>query len=183
MEAAGGMMAEGVRRNIVLTGFMATGKSSVGRQLAARLGYDFVDVDTLVEAEAGMPIPQIFASQGEPAFRELEGRMVERAAGRSRCVIATGGGAIVNPRNLEALKRSGVLVALTASPEAILSRIGSGEDRPMLGGGETRERIRLLFEERAAAYAKADLTVDTSDRSVDEVVNHLMALLTAARAT
>ncbi len=176
------MTAKGGRRNIVLTGFMATGKSSVGRQLAARLGYDFVDVDALIETEADMPIPRIFATQGEPAFRELEARMVERAAGRTGCVIATGGGAIVNPRNLEALKRSGVVIALTASPETILSRIGSGEDRPMLGGGETRERIRLLMAERAAAYAKADLSVDTSDRSVDEVVHHLMDLLATRRA-
>ncbi len=175
-------MTEG-KRNIILTGFMATGKSSVGRRLAVRLGYEFVDLDTLIEAEAGMLVPQIFEAQGEAAFRELEARMVERAAGWTGCVIATGGGAIVAARNLEALKRSGVVIALTASPEAILSRIGSGEDRPMLREGEKRERIRLLLEERAPAYAKADLTVDTSDRSVDEVVNHLMDLLATHRGT
>jgi len=171
------------RRNIVLTGFMATGKSSVGRQLANRLGYDFVDVDGLIEAEAGTPIPEIFTSQGEAAFRALEARMVELVAGRTGCVIATGGGAIVNPRNLEALKRSGVVIALTADPETILWRIGSGEDRPMLRGGERQDRIRRLLEERAPAYAKADLTVDTSDRSVDEVVNHLLDLLATHRVT
>lgn len=177
------MTAKGGGRNIVLTGFMATGKTSVGRQLAARLGYDFVDVDVLIEAEAGMPIPEIFTTRGEPAFRELEARMVERAAGRTACVIATGGGAIVNPQNLEALKRSGVVIALTADPETILSRIGRGEDRPMLRGGERRERIRLLLTERAPAYARADLTVDTSGHGVDEVVNRLMDLLGTQRVT
>lgn len=175
------MGMEADRRNIILTGFMATGKSSVGPRLASRLGCAFVDLDTWIEAEAGMSVPQIFASQGEGAFRELEASMVERVASRTGCVIATGGGAIVNARNLEVLKRSGVLIALTADPETILSRLGGGEDRPMLRGGDSQERIRLLLEERASAYAQADLTVDTSDRTVDEVVDHLVALLARHR--
>jgi shikimate kinase len=169
------------KRNIVLTGFMATGKTSVGRLLAARLGYDFVDLDTWIEAEAGMTVPQIFATHGEPAFREVEARMVQRAAGRTGCVVATGGGAILNPGNLDALRRSGTVVALTATPETILSRIGSVEDRPMLRGGEKRDRVRLLLKERAPAYAKADLTVDTSARTVEEVADHLLELLARHR--
>jgi shikimate kinase len=175
------MDTEERKRNIILTGFMATGKTSVGRGLAARLGYEFADLDALIEAEAGMSVPQIFAAQGEPAFRDLEAHMVERAANRTGCVVATGGGAIVNPRNLEALKRSGLVIALTADPEIILSRIGRDEDRPMLRGGEKRERIRLLLEARAPAYAQADLTIDTSDRTVDEVVGHLVELLSRRR--
>ncbi len=174
------MMTE-TKRNIILTGFMATGKSSVGRRLAVRLGYEFLDLDPLIEAKAGMPIPEIFATQGEAIFRELEARMVERAAGRTGCVVATGGGAIVDPRNLEVLKRSGVIIALTASPDVILSRIGGGDDRPMLRGGEKRERIGLLMKERAPAYARADLIVDTSDRTMDEVVDHLVKLLARHR--
>jgi len=177
------MTAKGGRRNVVLTGFMATGKSSVGRRLAVRLGYEFLDLDPLIEAKAGMPIPQIFTTQGEAIFRELEARMVEQAATRTGCVIATGGGAIVDPRNLEILKRSGVVIALTASPDVILSRIGGGDDRPMLRGGEKRERIRLLLKERALAYARADLIVDTSDRTMDEVVDHLVSLLTRFRVS
>jgi len=173
------MMAKRDRRNIILTGFMGTGKSFVGRQLAGRLGYEFVDVDAWIEAEAGMPIPQIFAAQGEAAFRELESRMVAQAASRTGCVIATGGGAIVNPQNLEALRRSGILIALTADAETILSRIGNGEDRPMLLGGEKGERIRRLLAERAPAYAKADLSIDTSKRSPDEVVDRLVDLLSS----
>jgi shikimate kinase len=161
--------------NIILTGFMATGKSCVGKELAARLGCEFLDVDTLIEAEAGMGIARIFATQGEERFRALESRMVEEASRRDGCVIATGGGAIVTPRNLEALKRSGVLIALTARPETILARAGAGEDRPMLRGGEKLERIRRLLAERAPAYAKADLTVDTTEKSVEQVVDQILA--------
>jgi shikimate kinase / 3-dehydroquinate synthase len=168
----------GDRRNIILGGFMATGKSSVGRHLAIMLGYDFLDLDTLIAAEEGMPISQIFATRGEGAFRALETRMVERVAGRTGCVVATGGGTIVNPRNLEALRRSGVVVTLTADPETILARIGPTEDRPMLWGGDKRERVRLLLEQRAEAYAKADLIVDASAHSIDHVVNHILDFLT-----
>lgn len=167
--------------NIILTGFMATGKTSVGKELAERLGYVFVDLDALIEAEAGMPIARIFATQGEERFRELESRMVEQVARRDASVIATGGGAIVNPRNLEALKRSGVVIALTAKPETILARVGSGKDRPMLWGGETLDRIRLLLAERAPAYAKADLTVDTTEQSIEQVVDHILSALQARR--
>lgn len=170
-------MAE-YKRNIILGGFMATGKSSVGRRLAIVLGYDFLDLDTLIAAEEGMPISQIFTSRGESTFRALETRMVERVAGRTGCVLATGGGTIVNPRNLDALKRSGVVVALTADPDTILARIGPTEDRPMLWGGDKRERIRLLLEQRADAYAKADLIMDASAHTIDHVVNHILDFLT-----
>jgi shikimate kinase len=170
-------MTEKERRNIILCGFMATGKSSVGKRLAALIGYDFLDLDAAIEADAGMEIPQIFASQGEPAFRALESRMVERMAGRSGRVIATGGGTIVNPQNLERLKRCGVVITLTADPQTILSRVGSGEDRPMLMGGDKAERIRTLMNQRAQAYESADMIVDTSAYSIDEVARHIMSSL------
>jgi 3-dehydroquinate synthase len=167
----------GYKRNIILGGFMATGKSSVGRRLAIVLGYDFLDLDTLIAAEEGVPISEVFATRGEGTFRALETRMVERVAGRTGCVVATGGGTIVNPRNLETLKRSGVVVALTADPDTILARIGPTEDRPMLWGGDKRERVRLLLEQRAEAYARADLIVDASARTIDHVVNHILEFL------
>jgi shikimate kinase len=157
------------RRNIILCGFMATGKTSVGKRLAAILHYDFLDLDAVIEEEAGASIPQIFSSQGEPAFRKLESRMVERVAEKTKCVIATGGGTIVNPKNLETLKRCGVVVALTADIPAILLRVGSGDDRPLLQGGDRLERVRSLMELRAPVYAKADMIVDTSSLGIDEV--------------
>jgi shikimate kinase len=156
--------------NVILCGFMATGKSSVGKKLAAVMDYNFLDMDAAIEAEEGCSIPQIFSSRGEPAFRELESRMVDRIAEQCGYVVATGGGTIVNPRNLEVLRRCGILVNLTADIPTILLRAGSGDDRPMLRAPNREERIRSLMEQRAHAYAQADFSVDTSLLSIDEVV-------------
>ena len=166
-------MAARKKSNVILCGFMATGKSSVGKRLAVILGYDFLDMDAVIEAEQGMSIPQIFASQGEAAFRALESRMVEKLAERSRCVIATGGGTIVNPRNLEKLKDCGIVINLTADIETILLRAGTGDDRPMLLQGDRRERVRNLLEQRAPFYAQADMAVDTSSSSIDEIAQFI----------
>jgi shikimate kinase len=165
------------KRNIVLCGFMAVGKSSVGKRLAAMVGYDFLDLDAAIEAEAGMPIPQIFSSRGEPAFRALESRMVERVTRKAGCVIATGGGTIADPQNLESLKRCGVLVTLTADIQTILLRIGRGDDRPMLREGNRLEQIRTLMEQRTQAYAQAHIVLDTSSLSIDEVAHDLVRRL------
>jgi len=162
------------KRNIVLCGFMATGKSSVGKQLAAMVEYNFLDLDAAIETEEGISIPQIFASLGESAFRELESRMVERMTDRTGLVIATGGGTIVNPQNLEKLKRCGIVITLTADIQTILQRVGSGEDRPMLQAEDRVERIRALMEQRAQAYAQADIILDTSALSVQEAAQRLM---------
>jgi shikimate kinase len=164
--------------NIILGGFMGTGKSAVGKRLAERLGYEFLDLDELIVAEARLPIAQIFATRGESAFRAMERDMVTRVSTRERCVIATGGGALVEPRNLEVLRGMGLVIALTASAEVILSRVGSSGDRPMLWGGDPRQRVVDLLAERTPAYAKADVLVDTSARSVDEVAEHILSLLT-----
>jgi shikimate kinase len=161
-------------RNIVLCGFMATGKTSVGKRLAAITHYSFLDLDAIIEEEAGTSIPQIFSSQGESAFRKLESLMVERVAEKTECVIATGGGTIVNPQNLEKLKRCGVVITLTADIPVILLRAGAGDDRPMLQGGDRLERIQALTEQRAYAYAQADMIVDTSALGIDEVAQLIL---------
>jgi shikimate kinase len=168
------MMSLEEKRNIVLCGFMATGKSSVGKKLAAMVGYNFLDLDAAIETEVGISIPQIFASQGEPAFRDLESRMVERMADRTGLVIATGGGTIANPQNLEKLKRCGIVITLTADLQTILQRVGSGEDRPMLKAEDRIERIQALMEQRAQAYAQADIVLDTSALSIQEAAQLLM---------
>ncbi len=162
------------RRNIILCGFMATGKSAVGQRLAGIIDYDFLDMDTLIEAETGMSIPQIFSTRGEPAFRKLESQMTEHLAERQRCVIASGGGTIANQQNLEVLQRNGIVITLTADPQVILSRIGTGDDRPMLRGNNKLERIAMLMEQRAEAYAKADIIVDTSSKSIEDVVQFIL---------
>ena len=161
------------KRNVILCGFMATGKSSVGKRLAAIMGCDFLDMDAEIEAEEGMSIPQIFSTRGEAAFRALESRMVEKIAGRSRCIIATGGGTVVNPQNLEKLRSFGIIINLTSDIQTILMRASSGDDRPMLQGDRV-ERVRALMERRASAYAQADMTVDTSKLTIEEVAQHIL---------
>ena len=164
---------------IVITGFMATGKSEVGRRLAAALGRPFVDIDALVEAAAGRPIHTIFATAGEATFRALERAAVERAAGVPEAVVATGGGTLLDPENCGRLA-AGTLICLTAAPEVILKRVGDPASRPLLAGGNgggVLARIRGLLAERAATYATAAHTVDTTRLTIDQVVERVQALV------
>jgi shikimate kinase/3-dehydroquinate synthase len=167
-----------VQPNIVLIGFMGTGKTAVGRRVAARLGRPFVDTDALIEARAGRPVPRIFAEDGEEAFRRLESEVVAEASARSGVVIATGGGVVLRPENMACLRRSGVIVALRADPRAILARVGAGRGRPLLGP-DPEARVRHLLEQRDALYRAADLTVETTSLSVDEVASRVISLVAA----
>ena len=165
--------------NIILTGFMGSGKTAVGKRLAKRLEWRFVDVDQLIEAHAKMPVVRIFAERGEAVFRRLERRCISRVVHGDQQVIATGGGAFVDPQNRARLRASGVVVCLTARPRVILERVGKRlAARPLLrNGGSPLSRIQRLLAQRSRAYAKADLTIDTSLRSTDEVVEQLWAQL------
>lgn len=160
--------------NLVLIGFMGTGKSAVGRALAARLGRPFVDVDEVIEQEAGRPIRKMFAEQGEPAFRAAERAMIQRVTQRDGQVIAAGGGAVMDEANWSALTRRGWLVWLTAEPDIILQRIGDTASRPLLHGADPKGRMAELLALRQATYAKADAVVDTSRRTVEQVVNEII---------
>lgn len=156
---------------IVLTGFMCTGKSEVGRRLARRLGRPFVDIDQLVEARAGKTVAAIFADAGEATFRALEREAVADAIARRDPVIAVGGGAVLDAANLERLRAAGPVVCLTANADTILRRVGDVSRRPLLAGDDPRAAVERLLAERRPAYERAaDVTVDTSDRTVDEVV-------------
>jgi shikimate kinase len=170
-------MTEAEKRNFVLCGFMATGKSTIGKQLAIKMHYRFLDMDALIEEEQGLSIPEIFASRGESAFRALESEMVERIADWNGLVVATGGGTIVNPLNLEKLKGCGVLISLTADIQTILLRTSQDSSRPMLQGGDKLDRIRQLLELREPFYARADIVLDTSTLSISQVVQALMERL------
>ena len=164
------------RRNIVLTGFMGTGKTSVGQVVAQRLGWHFVDLDERIAASAGKPVPAIFAEDGELVFRDLETAACRDLCDELGLVVATGGGAVMRAANREALLSSGTVICLEAAPEAILQRVGNGTDRPMLGHGDRAERIRKLLAERAEAYASVPHHVDTTGLNVDQVANRILAL-------
>jgi shikimate kinase len=142
---------------------MGVGKTTVGRLLAPRLGFTFIDSDAEAEREAGMRIGEVFASLGEPAFRAMERNIVQRLSKRDGQVIALGGGAVLDPLNLECLRRSSRMVFLTASPEEISLRTRRDSTRPLLAGEDRLGRIRGLLEERRERYlAAADMVVDTN---------------------
>ena len=128
-------------RHVVLTGFMASGKTAVGRRLARRLGYDFLDTDQVIEQKAGRPIPEIFSRSGEAAFRALEREAIATLAPLRPTVIATGGGTFVDADNRAALHRLGPVVCLVTSPEVILERVGRSDKRPLASGPEAAERM------------------------------------------
>lgn len=172
----------GSGKNIVLVGFMGTGKSAVGKLLAERLGRAFVDLDRKIEKEAGRAVAQIFQGEGETGFRKREREAVRQAAALEGHVIATGGGVMMDEENVRLLKGSGWLVCLTASPDVILRRtMATLRIRPLLSGGEPRERIEALLKLRAPFYAKADVAVDTSNRPVKEIVEEILGWIHARR--
>ena len=167
-------------KNIVLIGFMGTGKTSTGKTLATRLGFSFLDLDQAIEAEAGMTIPQIFEQFGEEGFRTREREAVRKAADRRNTVISTGGGVVKNEENMKALRAHGVVGCLTADVDTILARTAARGQRPVLAGrddGDRRAAVEALMQERAPLYAVADYTVDTSEWSpllvVDDIVKYL----------
>lgn len=156
---------------------MGTGKSAVGNLLAHRLQREFFDTDTLIEQAAGHAIARIFAEKGEAYFRELEKQIIRQVCQKQEVVIATGGGAIVNVDNATCLKESGTVICLTASPETIVQRVQGNKDRPLLQGEEPLTKIRSLLTTRAEAYARADVTIDTSVLNPSEVVDMILALV------
>ena len=162
--------------NLILTGFMGTGKTSVGALVAQRLNRPFVDMDTVIEERAGMSIRRIFAEQGEAAFRKLEADLCLELARQDGWVIATGGGALVDPVNRAVLSESGVVVCLTAAIDEILARVDGDADRPLLRGANPRADIERLLQMRQAAYAAIPWQVDTTGRSYEEVADQIMTL-------
>ena len=156
---------------------MAVGKSAVGRQLARRLKRRFVDLDRVIETSAGLKVKRIFREQGEAYFRKLEKDALARVLDDERQIIATGGGVIMDQENLDLLREKAFLICLTASTDVVLKRVGKGSKRPLLKGPDRRERIERLLQEREEKYALADSSIDTSELTVDQVVDKIIALL------
>jgi shikimate kinase / 3-dehydroquinate synthase len=162
--------------NIVLTGFMGTGKTAVGREVAARTGRPFVDLDDLIVQRAGKSIPEIFAQDGEPAFRALEAAICGEMAAPAGLVIATGGGAVVNPANREALAAGGTVICLESDLGTILQRVGRGDDRPMLASPDRVARIRELLAARAEVYAALPHHLDRTHLTIPATAERVMGI-------
>ncbi|MCB1062850.1 MAG: shikimate kinase [Verrucomicrobiae bacterium] len=165
---------QGRRRNLVLIGFMGTGKSSVGRRVAESLGFQFVDTDQMVIKYAGKSIAQIFADEGEERFRELETEALRRCTLADGQVIATGGGIVTQPRNHGLLQLAGHVVWLTAKPDTVLDRVSRNHDRPLLQTDDPLATIRDLYASRVELYrACAAEEIDTTNLSLEETAHGL----------
>src|SRR6202045_4540052 len=165
-------------RSIVLVGMMGVGKSSIGRRLASRLGIAFVDADTEIEKAAGMSIADIFARHGEADFRSGEARVIARLLDGGPQVLATGGGAVVNPDTRAAIKAKGVSVWLSAELEVLMRRINKRKnDRPLLQTADPAATLRELLVAREPVYAQADLTVQSREVPHDAIVAEIMTAL------
>jgi shikimate kinase len=176
------MTSERVIRNLALIGFMGAGKSSAGRLAADILRFTFLDTDRVIQARAGTTISDIFARQGEPAFRDWERRIVEELTRRSKTVIATGGGLPVAQDNLASLKGHALVVCLWASPDTIFERVHHHDHRPLLNQPEPLEKIRALLAVREPFYRQADVLINTEQRSVKEVAAQIVHQFHLAQA-
>lgn len=164
-------------RPLILTGFMGSGKSSVGRVLAESLNCPFIDLDAMVVAEAGKTINDIFATDGEAAFRALESACLERALRSGFSVIATGGGAVIAESSRCLMRELGSVVNLTAPLEVILGRLKDVSDRPLYAGESGAELVRQLMEQREQFYSDADIRIDTDGKSVEDVAADILRFL------
>ena len=165
-------------RPVILTGFMGSGKSSVGRVLARRLACRFVDLDSKIVAASGCPINDIFARDGEAAFRLLEREQLERVLSENEgAVIATGGGAVVSLENRTLMRSRGVIVNLKVTLEQVLHRLKGSTDRPLLSGDNAAKRAATLMHERELFYADADIRIDTDGKSVEDVAAEILCRL------
>jgi len=161
-------------KNIVLIGFMGSGKTVVGRLLADRLGYKFIDTDKIIEERIGKTISDIFNDEGERYFREIESNIVKELSELSGHVISTGGGIVLNQDNLTCLKKSGLTVWLKASPESIHKRVVSESHRPLLNVKDPLKKIKRLLNLREKFYSKADISINTDDLDIEKVVENII---------
>jgi len=169
-------------KTIALVGLSGVGKSSIGRRLAAALALPFRDADSEVENAAGCPISQIFAKYGEQAFRDGERRVIARLLAEAPHVLATGGGAFVQPDTRALIKEKAISVWLKADVEVLARRVGRKDNRPLLAGKDPLAVLTAQARDRYPAYAEADLTVETGDTPHQETVDAILRAL-ASRAT
>jgi len=165
--------------NIILTGFMGTGKTSIGRLVAIRTGARFLDLDDLIAARAGKSISEIFAQDGEPAFRALEAAVCQEFREPTGTVIATGGGALLDPSNAEALGAGGHVICLEADPATIVTRLAGQDGRPLLAGPDRVGRIAALLAQRAGVYDALPYHLNTSQLSIASAAERVMAIAAA----
>ncbi|SVD64421.1 uncharacterized protein METZ01_LOCUS417275, partial [marine metagenome] len=162
--------------NLYLVGFMASGKTTAGRNVARKLGYRFIDSDQEIEKITGQPVAEIFSEQGEEAFRAMEREFMESGHPPTGCVVSCGGGLVVPPGMAELVAGKGVAICLSATPETILSRTQGRGNRPLLEVPDPASRIRQLLDERGPRYQAVGNVVSTDERSMAEVTGHVLRI-------
>jgi shikimate kinase len=160
--------------NLYLVGFMGTGKTTIGRAVAHKLGFQLFDSDQEIERRQGKAIPEIFAELGEPAFRAMEREFIEHGHPGERAVVSCGGGLVVQPGNLELLKEKGVVICLHASIETILARTSRHRNRPLLAVDNPDERVRTLYAQREPVYRRSGTVILTDSRPLHDIAAHVV---------
>jgi shikimate kinase len=161
-------------KNIVLTGFMGTGKTEVGRELARLLNMKLIDVDAEIERSQKMTIKEIFKQFGEPEFRELETEIIKKISENKNIIISTGGGAVLKQENMDIFRKNGIIVCLTAAPETILKRTSNNTERPLLQVENPLEKIKELLDFRKPFYEKADVMLDTEGKTPLQIAEEII---------
>ncbi len=164
-------------KNIVLVGFMGSGKTAVGKKLASTLGWRFKDTDTLIEQQTGFTVNQIFQKRGESYFRDLETQALRNLLGAQNHVIATGGGIVLREQNWERMQELGVVVALEASPEKVYQRVRHMKHRPLLLCEDPYEKIQSLLKDREPFYKKAHYSIATDNKTILLAVEEILQKL------
>lgn len=163
------MSRAGKRRNLFLAGMMGSGKSVVGRRAARQLDYVFIDTDAIIERESSMTIAEIFAGKGEAFFRATENRLLREIAAGEEQVVATGGGMLIDNGNLDLAAESGLVIYLYAPVEVLATRVTGSDNRPLLEGAQTSQRMKEIYQRRREYYERIAARVDTSSMNVGEV--------------
>jgi shikimate kinase len=164
-------------KNIILTGFMGAGKTTVGKILARECGFEFVDLDERIVAQQGKPIKEIFATEGEKAFRGYETQALVALESISRTVIATGGGVVLCAENRQLLRKLGVLVYLRASFATLVNRVSGSGERPLADLSKGNERLKALYDSRLSLYEQADIVADTDNLTSSQAANYVLGRL------
>ena len=170
-----------MRKNIIITGFMGTGKSVVAIELARKLEMEFIDMDQIIEESLGISISDIFARYGENYFREQENKLVKELSQKENIVIATGGGTLLSSDNARMLGQAGEIICLYADSQTIYNRVKRKNDRPLLKGENVLSEIDHLLEERKKIYANIKWKIDTTNLNIQEVTDKIINLLEQER--
>ncbi|MDD3150869.1 MAG: shikimate kinase [Candidatus Gastranaerophilales bacterium] len=160
-------------KNIVLIGLMGSGKTTIGKLLAQKLGLNFIDTDSIIEKEANKTINEIFENYGEELFRKLESNTIKEISKREEKVISTGGGIVENPENMQNLRKNGIIVYLEAGPKELYERIKGDNNRPLLKNNP-KDTLKNLFEKRSPLYKQADIIVNTEHKESYEIINEII---------